>query len=411
MSNESPETSPVLKTGADNILAAVIAYFVTLLIVFNGVWFSMAFFERRQHPNINSPGLQSAFSAWDGVWYRRIVDEGYAFDSARSSSVAFFPLYPLLGSLVCVATQLPSGYSLLLVTHASLLATYGCFARYLTVRGLKPAEAVGAITALSLWPTTFFWRMTYTESLFTFLMMLVMLGFQLKWPTLTLTLLVGTATATRATGVALAIPLAYHVWMTYRDSTWKLVSRGVFYGCLSCWGLFVWMAYQYVQFGTPFAFMQTQAHWGMRDPLPIGERVLSLLIGEPLWSVYVPSSPAYWARFEPTNVPPLFSLQFANPIFVVISVTLVIVGARNRWLNTHEVLLSAGLLFIPYVTHSYQTVMMAQGRYASVVIPVYLVMGRLLARCPQLIITLACAVCACVLVTYSMLFAAWYRII
>ena len=393
------------------ICEAIIVYSVTTMVVFDAVLFSVMFCGRLSHPEINSPGLMQGLSGWDGVWYQRIVDHGYSYDSGVRSSVAFFPLYPLAGTLVRSFTSLPADCALLLVSQISLLASFIFFSKYIICRGLQPAESSVALLAFGLWPTTFFWRMTYTESLFVLLLVLVLLGLRQNWPILIVALLVGAATATRATGVALALPFAYHVWTTYRHSTLKLISRGLVFGCLSCWGLVAWMAYQQIQFGTPFAFMNTQAHWGIRTTLPFTERLFSLVIGEPIWSVYVPSSPAYWARFEPANVPALFSLQFANPIFVLIAVGLVILGARRGWLNTHEILLSAGLLLIPYVTHSYQTVMMGQGRYASVVIPVYIVMGRLLAQCPPMLRSLLFAMSACMLAAYSALFAAWYRMI
>jgi hypothetical protein len=36
------------------------------------------------------------FAAWDSGWYFDIARQGYYFNPAGESSIAFFPLYPLL---------------------------------------------------------------------------------------------------------------------------------------------------------------------------------------------------------------------------------------------------------------------------------------------------------------------------
>ena len=73
---------------------------------------------------------------------------------------------------------------------------------------------------------------------------------------------------------------------------------------------------------------------------------------------------------------------------------LVAVGAWKRWLSTPEVLLSVGLLAIPYFTRAYEMCMESQGRFAAVVVPAYIVLGRLLAALPRPLAWLALAVSA-----------------
>jgi len=43
----------------------------------------------------------------------------------------------------------------------------------------------------------------------------------------------------------------------------------------------------------------------------------------------------------------------ANPVYFVVALRLWAVGARKRWLNGYEILLSLGLLVIPYGEHAY----------------------------------------------------------
>jgi hypothetical protein len=170
------------------------------------------------------------------------------------------------------------------------------------------------------------------------------------------------------------------------------------------------MLYLHFAFGDAFAFAQAHKDWVVRRDLPFPDRLWSLATLEPIWSVYVPSSEAYWARYDYVDNP-LFSLHFWNPIYFVACAVLIGVGAWKRWLSLPEVLLSAGLLLIPYLTHSYRAVFMAHGRYAASVFPMYRVLGHLAARMPPDVLALVAGILTVKLALFSALFAAWYRII
>src|SRR5205085_6496804 len=145
---------------------------------------------------------------------------------------------------------------------------------------------------------------------------------------------------------------------------------------LSCWGLGAFMAYQWHAFGDPLAFVKSQADWQMRigdseqktlgDKSSWTQKLVAEVTLEPVWEVYTPSQPNYWQRHDPRLLP-IFSMQFANPIYFFGTVGLVILGWRKKWLNQYELLLSAGLLLIPYVVKSYDNGMVNFGRFASVV--------------------------------------------
>jgi hypothetical protein len=129
-----------------------------------------------------------------------------------------------------------------------------------------------------------------------------------------------------------------------------------------------------------------------------------------LWSVYLSGSDAYFAR-RPHSVGGLFNLQAANPIYFVVAVSLVVLGVRRKWLNEYEVLLSVGLITIPYVTRSYEMAMSSQGRFMAVVFPMYIVMGELLRRIPAPWQSLIIAPAAVLMAIYAALFAAGYVVI
>jgi len=64
-------------------------------------------------------------------------------------------------------------------------------------------------------------------------------------------------------------------------------------------------------------------------------------------------------------------------------------------------------LGIPYVTHSYQTLMWSEARFASVVFPAYLVAGDLASRMPIWLATGLIGIGTFFLGAYAALFASW----
>jgi hypothetical protein len=107
----------------------------------------------------------------------------------------------------------------------------------------------------------------------------------------------------------------------------------------------------------------------------------------------------------------LFSYTFANPIYFMIAVILLVIGSARRWLSTVEVLLSVSLLLIAYVGRSYEMGMAGGSRFASVAFPIYLVMGHLLTRARPVLTGGLLALSGFWLGVYSALFAGWYRVI
>jgi len=103
------------------------------------------------------------FRNWDGTWYRLVATGGY--DPKLEATAAFWPLYPWLmdiGSRVTGWTPETIGYL------ASNVAFY--FALHylyrLVVLDFNPSVAQRTLWALAVFPTAFFFRAVYTESLF-----------------------------------------------------------------------------------------------------------------------------------------------------------------------------------------------------------------------------------------------------
>jgi hypothetical protein len=337
------------------------------------------------------------------------------------------------------------------------------------------------VLALALFPTSFFMRMVYTESLFLFLILLVFVGMQRKWPLAVIAIIAGAATATRSVGVALLVPFAWHVWErekgdrpgekngahtspgergqapfsarnepknepvpslgqkgtgtsrtrsqeekgtgtsrtrsqeekgtgTSRTRSQSPFLRLAWLAPLAAWGLLAYMAFQWWAFGEPLAFAKTQQFWSRRPPEPFGERVLALLAWEPIWSVYTPRMPGYWGSIDRGVWMP-FSYQLANANLFLLAIGLVVVGAAKKWLSVEEVIFAAALIGIPYMMSGFRFCMGSQGRFVSVVFPIYLVLGHILCRLPVAASVAVLALSAAYLALFSAMLASGYSVV
>jgi hypothetical protein len=294
--------------------------------------------------------------------------------------VAFFPTYPALVYLLTL-TGLHVSVALLAVSNLCLLLATIAVAAYWRGKELSTEGTTWeiALLVLLLFPTTFFFRMAYSEATFILLFALVLLGQQRNWPLLFIAFLVGAATATRSVGVALVPMFCLHTVQrcgSFKDAL--LISGSLL--PMTIWGLFAFSVFQAVAFGEPFAFIKTQASWDIVGPTTLANKLGALASWEPIWTVYAPGRAGYWRRLG--SEVPVFNLQFLNPILFIGCCVLVGVGCYRKWLDELEVTASAIILVIAYLMRAYEMNMASQGRFASAVIPAYWVLGKMLLRLP-----------------------------
>lgn len=393
------------------IVAGVTSYYMTSFIVALGALLGSSLVIQSPARGHIFNDRAAVYANWDGQWYADIARDGYSYRTGDYSNVTFFPVYPLAGRLVARVTGLGIEPALLLVSNVALVGLFSLMARYVTVRYPGgPDELPGwVLVALGLLPTTFFFRMAYSEATFLLIATLALFGMWREWPLAALAGLVGLATATRPTGLALVPPLALHVWQ--RSPTGGVfASRIMWMAPLACSGLAAYMAYLEVAFDEPLAFAKAQANWQLRPPAPPAARAWALITLEPLRSLYDPSSGVRWWPAG-RAFPPVLSLRAADPVYFLASIALIVLGAVRRWLDGREVLAAAGLLLIPYVATGYEQYIQSAGRYAASAVPVYLVLGNLLSRAPAPAASALTGISAFLLGTYSALFCAWYAFI
>ena len=369
----------------------ILCYVVTMPLVLLGIVAGQTLYwhldTNQDVPRIPraSHFVLQTLSLWDGQWHLMNADVGYSYNPDAMSSVAFFPVYPIL--VRCVERLTPFGLHVsgLIVSQFFLIASLVLLYHYISMTRKKnfkaPDIAFYAIFALAVFPTSFWLRMTYSEPLFLFLCLSTLYGMEKKWPFWIIAVIAGTATGTRLVGVALFFVLAWHIW-TSSGSFKQAMLRFCRLLPLSLWGVLAFMVFLWVKFDAPLAFSQTQTHWFHREPVSLIHRFQCAVTLEPIRSIFSSGSPAYWQKYDP-RLPLLFSSHAMNAVIFVIVVLSGLFAISRRWVTKKEIILSFFLLGVPYISVGYTQYMMSHGRFCLMVFPFFIVLGTILSYCPK----------------------------
>ena len=131
----------------------LVVYLVSRVVSLVALWVAATYFQNPAGVGHATPELGDMFGLWDGVWYERIVHDGYPVplpvdaDTGRVtySAWAFYPLYPYLVKGVML-TGMPfavaGGVLNLVLAGARGRADLGrCSARACTPTGSRSASA------------------------------------------------------------------------------------------------------------------------------------------------------------------------------------------------------------------------------------------------------------------------------
>ena len=376
------------------VLAAFVAVAVVVTVVV-----AVTAVVSRDDPYLTGRVWLDGWFHGDAVWYCRIADAGYSYTPGQQSSVAFFPVFPML--LRGVGSVFDGNYEIAgsVIGVVAGGAAVVVFARWVWPR-FPRAEAVTAIAVLQLYPYSFFLSgAAYSDGLFlvTAVGAFVLLERRMYW----LAGLVGAfATAGRPVGVAVAIGLLVRMIeirteqlpparTAAAEPTGAAVSGGVTVRpltrtpeaaghrtlrallagagtvrpreagvLLSAAGLAGWCGYLWSPFGNPLAFVAVQA--------------------APGWDQG--SGPGTWLKFTYIET---ISRRLANPTMLLTAQALaglaavLLLGQVRRRLGWGYTVYSFLVLTIPLVgTKDF----MGVGRYVLAAFPVFAVAGAVLAQ-------------------------------
>ncbi len=146
-----------------------------------------------------------SLTAWDGVYYHDIVENGYEADADPFPNYAFFPAYPVLVKAATIVTAGDTSIAAVLVSNVALVAALVVFYA-LSVRHLNPDRAIWGLWFLLLAPGAIGFSMSYTEGLFLLFACGAFFAAETRHPWFA-GILLALAALTRVPGVLLVLPI------------------------------------------------------------------------------------------------------------------------------------------------------------------------------------------------------------
>lgn len=174
------------------------------------------------------------FVRFDAVRYQQIVERGYHL---ADGNAAFHPLYPLLAAVVRPALGGNSALALQAVSAVATITLCVVFTRYVAdVHDAGIAQSAGWLLLLT--PPAFVLLMPYTESTFLVFAVSSLWAMQRRHWWLA-GVFGGLATLTRQQGIALAVPLAWLLYVALRQRQLRVRDLGTMLLIPGCYALFV----------------------------------------------------------------------------------------------------------------------------------------------------------------------------
>jgi hypothetical protein len=242
-------------------VAEIFVFFLAsrLLVLLVG-WLPSFVFKNREWYG-NPVSLVDLFFRWDSRWYLSVAMNGYSYTPGQQSSIAFFPLYPVLVKLFSFA-----GMGILL--SGILLSNVALFLAMLYLYKLVEMDYKGERIALNsvyfalMFPASIFFSLFYSESLF-LLLSIACFYYARKGRWFASSLLGYFSALTRIVGVLLIIPLfiEYIGATSIRDIKIPKLRRDILFMLGPPAGLFTYMIYLFLTFNEPLAFYKSGVAW------------------------------------------------------------------------------------------------------------------------------------------------------
>lgn len=298
------------------------------------------------------------FAGWDSGWYFDIASRGYYFNTEGQSSIAFFPLYPMLMR----AVAWPFGGTDKAIWVAGIVVSCSAFVLALlavhrfTERVFSDREvARRTVLYLAIFPFSLFFTRVYAESVLLLTsVMAISSAYQGRW--WRAGIWGALAAFARPNGILIGLPLALMALQGRPPAT--VLTRRLAALLPVPAALAGYCAYVYTLSGDPLAWISAQAHWGYSLGHPPWEQLLKM-IGRitryGLYDYFFVSSMAPYRLFH--GVVALVFLALTPAIFKRLG------GALGSY-----VLAS---LLVPLSGNALEGV----GRYASVLFPAFMLVA------------------------------------
>lgn len=313
------------------------------------------------------------FAAWDSGWYWDIAMRGYYFRADGQSSIAFFPLYPMLMRLAAApfggspSATWVAGIGVAVAANLLALIQIHRFAE--RVFGSREI-ARRTVLYITVFPWSLFLGRVYSESVFLLMSVLALRrAYDGRWAQAGVW--GALATLTRPNGILIVVPLAIQACCD-KPSIRQLVSRGVAFAPIPL-AFAGFCAYAFVLTGDSFGWMTAQSHWGYS-------------LGHPPWlqlqrvtATFIENGP--YGYFFTSDIASIEVLQAATAV-AFLALTPLIFRRLGPAMGAY-VLVS---LLVPLSSNTLEGL----GRYASVLFPAFFVIAAMATpRMHEVIVTVS----------------------
>jgi hypothetical protein len=300
------------------------------------------------------------FAAWDSGWYFDVARRGYYWHANGQSSIAFFPLYPML---IRAATW-PFGGSDRALWLAAITVSATCYLLALVALHRFTERVSGdretarrAVLYLAIFPFALFFTRVYAESVFLLTSVLaVSNAWDGRWTRAGIWGALGALA--RPNGILIAVPLAL-LALRGRPRLAAIARRAVALAPVPL-ALAGFCAFAWSLSGDPLAWLHAESQWGYSLGHPPWQLLLSLL-GRLL------KHGAYDYFFTSPMAP--FYLFHGLAALAFLAVTPAVFNRFGPALGCY-VLIS---LLVPLSSNALEGI----GRYAAVLFPVFMTLGAL----------------------------------
>jgi Gpi18-like mannosyltransferase len=233
---------------SSRILILLVGWLSTL-IVLKSSWYG------------NPQSVLDLFFRWDSGWYLAIVQNGYFYVPGLQSSVAFFPLYPLLVKIFSFSIA-DSRMTGIVISNIALFLAMICLLKLVRLDYEDENIALDSVVFALIFPTSFFLSVFYSESLFLFLS-LACFYYARKHQWFLSSTAGYFAALTRTLGFSLFIPILIEYLTPTIPSNTKLakIKKDILWLLMIPAGLLTYIFYLYVQFKEPLAFLKAESAW------------------------------------------------------------------------------------------------------------------------------------------------------
>jgi hypothetical protein len=199
---------------------------------------------------------------WDENWYQGIVLHGYSFSVGSQSSVAFFPVFPILIKLLSFNGAIEPRIIASVINYCAVVGICTLslkLAAKLNKKVLNRSQKILILGVMLAFPSAFIFVSMYADALLAFFVTAaIYFAFNNRY--LLAFAMAGLASGTKSTGITAAV-VCLVIVIADQGIGKKNILKIVGYGLLGMSGLLSYMLFLWAKFGDAFLFFTAQSEW------------------------------------------------------------------------------------------------------------------------------------------------------